>query len=206
MVVARMVQNEHRKSKPSRKPREIASLVDRRARVGARWAAMPSRLFAALCVAVAIAAAGCRMADGPLPTPNSETLNRLDDLRRDLGNVVGGHQEARKDFADDLMVFVKPPIKAEAPGAVTELTRLLSDAATAAQVKEAAMPPLLRQVWTAVAAQELSERQVTTLQGEVKTTLTGLGVPEPSAQAISNQIGTVQKAVTGRTRRWYEVF
>jgi len=29
---------------------------------------------------------------------------------------------------------------------------------------------------------------------------------EPSAQAISNQIGTVQKAVTDRQRRWYEVF
>jgi hypothetical protein len=157
-------------------------------------------------VAVALAAAGCRMADGPLPTPSSEDLNRLDDLRRDLGNVVGGHQEARQDFLDDLMVFVKPGTKPDAAGAISELARLVSEAAIAAQVKEAAVPPFLKQVWVAVVARELSEKQVTTLQADVKTTLAGLGVAEPAAQAISNQIGTVQKSVTDRTRRWYEVF
>ena len=77
---------------------------------------------------------------------------------------------------------------------------------TAAQLKEASLPPLLRQVWTAVAARELSERQIATLQADVKTTLTGLNVPEPSAQAIASQIVVVQKAVTDRERRWYEVF
>ena len=146
------------------------------------------------------------MADGPMPMPGSEDLNRLDDLRRDLGNVVAGHQDARQDFLDDLMVFVKPGTKPDAPAAISELARLTSDAATAAQMKEAAMPPFLRQVWTAVTARELSEKQVTTLQADVKTTLAGLGVGEPAAQSISNQIGTVQKAVTDRTRRWYEVF
>jgi hypothetical protein len=68
------------------------------------------------------------------------------------------------------------------------------------------MPPLLRQVWTAVVARDLSERQIATLQTDVKTTLTGLSVPEPSAQAIASQIVVVQKAVTDRERRWYEVF
>lgn len=167
---------------------------------------MSSRLFVVVCVAVAFAAAGCRMADGPLPTPSGEDLNRLDDLRRDVGNVVGGHEEAKKDFADDLLVFIKPGVKPEAPAAINELARLISDAAVAAQLKEAALPPLLKQVWTAVAARELSEKQVTVLQADVKTTLTGLGVAEPAAQSISNQIGTVQKAVTDRERRWFEVF
>ena len=146
------------------------------------------------------------MADGPMPMPNSEDLNRLDDLRRDVGNVVGGHQEARQDFADDLMVFVKPGTKPDAPPAINELARLISDATTAAQVKEAALPPFLKQVWTAVAARELSEKQVVALQADAKTTLTGLGVAAPAAQAISNQMGTVQKSVTDRARRWYEVF
>jgi hypothetical protein len=146
------------------------------------------------------------MADGPLPMPTSEDQNRLDDLRRDIGNVVGGNQEGKKDFADDLLVFVQASAKPEAPAAVNELARLITEAAAAAQLKEAALPPFLRQVWTALAARELSEKQVTTLQADVKTTLTGLGVPEPSAQGISNQIGTVQKAVTERSRRWYEVF
>jgi hypothetical protein len=167
---------------------------------------MPFRLVVSLCLAVALSAAGCRMADGPLPMPNAEDLNRLDDLRRDMGNVIGGHAEARQDFLDDLMVFVKPGTKPQAPAAIAELARLISDAATAAQVKEASLPPLLRQVWTAVVARELSERQIATLQADVKMTLTGLNVPEPSAEAIASQIVVVQKAVTDRERRWYEVF
>jgi hypothetical protein len=146
------------------------------------------------------------MADGPMPTPGAEDLNRLDDLRRDVGNVVGGNPEARKDFADDLQVFVTPGARPEAPEAINELARLIADAAVASQLKEAAVAPLLKQVWVAVAARELSEKQVATLQADVRTTLAGLGVPEPSQQAISSQIVVVQKAVTDRTRRWYEVF
>jgi hypothetical protein len=146
------------------------------------------------------------MADGPVPMPAGEDVNRLDDLRRDVGNIVGGHAEAKKDFADDLRVFLTPGVRPEAPAAVDELARLIGDAAAAAQLKEASLPPLLQQVWVAVAARELSEKQVATLQADVKTTLTGLGVAEPAAQSISNQVGTVQKAVTDRTRRWYEVF
>jgi hypothetical protein len=166
---------------------------------------MSFRLLAVLSL-VACVAAGCRMADGPMPMPGSEDLNRLDDLRRDVGNVVAGHAEAKQDFADDLMVFVKAGTKPEASAAITELAGLVADAAATAQLKEASLPPFLQQVWTAVAARELSEKQVTALQADVKTTLAGLGVAEPAAQSISNQIGTVQKAVSDRTRRWYEVF
>ena len=167
---------------------------------------MPSRLLASLCVAVALAAAGCRMADGPMPMPGPEDLNRLEDLRHDVGNVVAGHAEAKQDFVDDLLVFVKADTKPEAPAAISELARLVAEAATTAQLKEAALPPLLQQMWTAVTARELSEKQVTALQADVKTTLTGLGVAEPAAQSIANQVGTVQKAITDRQRSWYEVF
>ena len=167
---------------------------------------MPSRLLTALCVALALASAGCRMADGPMPTPGSEDLNRLDDLRRDLGNVVAGHSEAKQDFLDDLMVFHKPGTNPDAPPAITELARLITEATAASQIKEASLPPLLKQVWVAVVARELSEKQVATLQADVRTTLAGLGVPEQSQQAISSQIVVVQKAVTDRDRRWYEVF
>ena len=166
---------------------------------------MSFRLLAVLSV-VACVAAGCRMADGPMPMPGNEDLNRLDDLRRDVGNVVAGHAEAKQDFADDLMVFVNAGAKPEASAAINELARLVADAAAAAQLKEASLPPLLKQVWTAVVARELSEKQVTALQADVRTTLSGLGIAEPAAQSISNQIGTVQKAVTDRTRRWYEMF
>src|ERR1044071_9399145 len=107
---------------------------------------MPSRFAVAVCMAVALATAGCRMADGPVPMPSSEDLNRLDDLRRDLGNVIAGHAEAKQDFADDLMVFHKPGTKPEAPRATTELARLVTDAAAGSQMKEASLPPLLKQV------------------------------------------------------------
>ena len=135
---------------------------------------MPPFLVA-LCVAVACAAAGCRMADGPMPMPTAEDINRLDDLRRDLGDVVGGNPEGRKNFADDLMVFVDLKTEPDAAPAINDLARQIADAAAAAQLKEANAPPLLRQVWTAVAARELSEKQVTQLQADIKATLTGPG-------------------------------
>jgi len=138
--------------------------------------------------------------------PTGDDANRLDDLRRDLAEVVGGSAEGRKNFADDLLVFAELERKPEAAAAINDLARQISDAAVATQLKEAAAPPLVRQVWTAVAARELSEKQVTQLQADVKATLTGLGVAEQAAQSIANQVGTVQKAVTERQRSWYEVF
>jgi len=167
---------------------------------------MTSRVFIMLCLAATFASAGCRMSDGPMPMPSGDDSNRLDDLRRDLGDVVGGNPEGAKNFTDDLMVFVDVGAKPDAVPAITQLGRQLTEAAAAAQIKEAAAPPLLRQVWTALAARDLSEKQVTQLQAEIKTTLTGLGVAEPAAQGIANQVGTVQKAVTDRQRRWFEVF
>jgi len=86
---------------------------------------MSTRLLAVLCVAVC-AAAGCRMADGPMPMPGPEDLNRLEDLRHDVGNVVAGHAEAKQDFVDDLLVFVKADTKPEAPAAISELARLVA--------------------------------------------------------------------------------
>jgi hypothetical protein len=167
---------------------------------------MKSRALVVCCLAAALGAAGCRMSDGPMPTPTGDVTNRLDDLRRDLGDVVAGHAEARKDFADDLLVFVDIEEKPEAVAAINELSRQLTEVAAGTMLKESASPPLLRQVWTVVAARELSEKQVTQLQADMKATLTSLGVAEPAAQSIANQVGTVQKAVTDRQRRWYEVF
>src|SRR5262245_45069031 len=103
---------------------------------------MSLRFPAVLCVAVALSATGCRMADGPMPAPGKEDLNRLDDLRRDLGDVVAGHPEAKKDFADDLQVFVNAEKKPDAPAAINELAKLIGDATIAGKVKEAATPPL----------------------------------------------------------------
>jgi len=146
------------------------------------------------------------MSDGPLPPASEDVDNRLNDLRRDLGDVVAGHEEARKDFTDDLMVFVDTGDKPDAIPAINDFARQIADAVVAAKLPEPKMMPILKNAWTTLAARELSEKQVTALQAEMRTTLTGLGIPEASAQTITNQVGTVQKAVTDRSRRWYEVF
>lgn len=146
------------------------------------------------------------MADGPMPTPSGDVNNRLDDLRRDLGDVVAGHPEAKKDFIDDLLVFIDVEEKPDAVPAINELARQITDAAVAVQLKEAAAPPLLKQVWLTLAARDLSEKQITQLQADMKATLQSLKIGDPAATAIANQVGTVQKTVTDRSRRWYEVF
>jgi len=147
------------------------------------------------------------MSDGPLPDDKAgEVANRLDDLRRDLGDVVAGNADGKQNFTDDLLVFVDVAEKPDAAPAIRQLAGQVADAVAAAKLAEPALPPLLRHLWVAVSARQLSERQVTTLQNDVRTTLNGLGIPEATAQAITNQVGTVQKAVTDRSRRWYEVF
>ncbi len=146
------------------------------------------------------------MSDGPLPASSDDVDNRLNDLRRDLGDVVAGREEARKDFSDDLMVFVDTGDKPDAIPAINDFAKQIADAVVAAKLPEAKVAPILKTAWTTVAARELSEKQVTALQAEMRTTLVGLGIPEASAQTITNQVGTVQKAVTDRRRRWYEVF
>ena len=48
------------------------------------------------------------MADGPMPDVKADDVpNQLGDLGRDLSGVVNGDPQARQDFVDDLMVFVK---------------------------------------------------------------------------------------------------
>ena len=47
---------------------------------------------------------GCR-GDGPMPTIDEETSNRLGDIARDLRSVANGEADARKDLSDDLRVF-----------------------------------------------------------------------------------------------------
>jgi hypothetical protein len=59
-------------------------------------------------------------------------------------------------------------------------------------------------MWTAVAARDLSERQMDALKDDVRNTLLAVGVTQPDANLAAGRVGEVQKAVTLRTRRWYE--
>jgi hypothetical protein len=166
-----------------------------------------NRVSIAVCLSVSISLAACRMADGPMPNPKADEVpNQLGDLGRDLSGVVNGDTQARQDFMDDLMVFVdlqKSP-GAEAP--VKALGAQVIDAAVATKPSEAATAPLLEHLYVAIAARELSEGQVKTLEENVQAAASRIGLDDVKARALAAQAGIVQQAVTERHRRWYEVF
>ena len=162
-----------------------------------------SRLLLILCLCASMTAA-CRMADGPMPdTKADEVPNQLGDLGRDLGGVVNGDPQARQDFVDDLMVWVRTP-ESEAP--VKQLAAQVIDAVVATKPTESAVAPLLEHLYVAITARELSEGQVKTLEGDVQADASRLGLDDVKARALAAQVGIVQQAVTARHRRWYEVF
>lgn len=156
------------------------------------------------CLAVT---ASCRMADGPVPDAKaSDVPNRVGDLARDLGNVAAGHDEARLDFMEDLFVLVdfEDAPAAEAP--IRELGEQVMDVMVSTKASEAAVVPLLEQVYVTLTARQLSTNQVKALQADVQGSATQLGVDDVKARALAAQVGIVQQAVTERHRRWYEVF
>lgn len=132
--------------------------------------------------------------------------NQVGDLARDLGNIMAGHEEARQDFMEDLMVFVDLEDAPDAEAPIQALGQQVMDAVMATKASEAAVVPLLEQVYVALTARELSENQVKTLQANVQGAATQLGVDDVKARALAAQAGIVQQAVTERHRRWYEVF
>ena len=56
---------------------------------------------------------------------------------------------------------------------------------------------LAHNLWLSVAAREMSERQIETLQNDVQALLI-VGVAEEGAQQVAAQVGEVQSAVTLR--------
>jgi hypothetical protein len=166
---------------------------------------MSSRLSFALFLTIALAAGlGCRQADGPMPSPTGEVPNRLGDISRDLTSIARGEAQARQDLADDLKVFVEKPTDADA--AVDELARRVSQVVGGKPLRDQDAQRLAHHLWTAIAARELSERQVAALQNELQALLVSMGVPEASATTTAEQVEQVQAQVTTRPRRWYEVF
>jgi hypothetical protein len=165
---------------------------------------MKSHVPVFLLMALAVTAAGCRQPDGALPTPKGEEVpNRLADLSRDLMAVGRGETQARQDFADDLRVFTKTP---GGEKAAVEFGLSLGDAVLGAKVTEQSAQQLAHTSWTVVGATELSERQSQALVADVKSQLLALGVPEDKSAAAAAKVETVQKTISTRPRRWYEIF
>jgi hypothetical protein len=159
--------------------------------------------LSALIIFGSLTAAGCRQADGPMPTPEGEVPNRIVDISRDLMSVSRGDEQARRDLADDLRVFVD---KQEARPASDELARRTSEVVAGKTLKDEDAGRLAQHLWTATAAREISQRQVESLQNDLHGMLVSIGVPEQNALDVASQAGEVQRLVNTRERRWYEFF
>jgi hypothetical protein len=159
-----------------------------------------------LITATACLVSGCRQTDGPMPSQQGDVPNRLGDLGRDLMSVSRGDAQAREDFADDLRVFIDNAGDAEATAAVDELSSRVVKVVTDRPLSEQQAQQLAERLWTAVAAQQLSDRQVDALQTDLQRELVAVGVAEDAAQNVAAQVEPVQRAVSTRQRRWYEFF
>jgi hypothetical protein len=164
---------------------------------------MLTRSLGILGLAAALLGGGCRQADGPLPTPTGEVPGRLIDLSRNLENIARGDAQAQTDLADDLYVFVD---RGDARPAIDELSRRTAGAISGKALPEQTAHELANKYWVSVAARDLSERQVDTLQNDVRSLLVSAGVAEDTAQSVAEQVDIIQSAVTERPRRWYEWF
>ena len=139
-----------------------------------------------------------------MPTPSEDVQAELDDVTRDLQNIaLGRDPQARQDLADDLRKYSEAP---SLDPAVDELSRRAATVLAGVDLAEDAAQQLAHSLWLSVAANELSERQMETLQNDVLSLLMAEGIAEESAQEVAAQIGEVQGAVAARPRRWYELF
>ena len=139
-----------------------------------------------------------------MPEANGEVPNRLSDITRDLQSVARGDMQARQDLADDVTVFVDAG--KEPRQAVNELSRRTAEVVDGSRLSDQTAQRLAHQLWTAAAARELSQRQVQALQGDMHALLVEIGVPEERAENVATQVGEVQRLVTNRPKRWYQVF
>lgn len=161
------------------------------------------QIACAVVLAACFQFAACRQADGPMPETTASTPNELGDISRDLQNLASGDPSGPTDLSDDISHYAEGTSGGQA--AATELSRRLGAALTGKTFKLAQAMPVAHTCWVAVAARQLSEKQIEALKNEMKSGLMSLGVDEPQAQGVADQVGAVQQAVTARHRRWYEL-
>jgi hypothetical protein len=159
---------------------------------------------AVLLIAMLSIVLGCRQADGPVPTPTENHQKELVDVARDLQNVASGRDpNGPVDLAQDLRKYTDKPA---ARPLVDELSARTVKALQGRDLADQDAQRLAHNLWVSVYAEDLSERQVETLQNEMQSLLMSLGVGEEAAQQVAAQVGEVQGSISVRPRRWYELF
>lgn len=154
-------------------------------------------------VAVALAGAGCKQADGALQDASApDRVGDMSDIGKDLMSAQAKTADGAKDFVDDLSKLC-PEKPGEAPS--KELASKVAGAVAAGG--KLTMPDAVRlgtALWQTVAGREISKSQAKALRQEVKQILTSAGVTDSSA--VLQQMEVVQKAVNLRPAKWYELF
>jgi hypothetical protein len=164
---------------------------------------MMSKVCSGFICASVLVLVGCRQPDGEVPTPDAVAQEELGDVARDLQNIGNARDpEAPKDLAYDLRKYAQR----SAVPAVDELSRRTADALAGSQLSEQAAQRLTHNLWLSVAARDISERQIESLQNDTHSLLVSVGISEDRAEQVAVQVGEVQRAVTSRPRRWYELF
>jgi hypothetical protein len=161
------------------------------------------QIACAVILAATFQSAACRQADGPMPETTATTPNELGDISRDLQNLASGDPVGPKDLSDDIGHYAEGTNGGQT--AAEELSRRLGTALTGKTFKLAEAMPVAHSTWVAVAGRQLSEKQIEALKNEMKSQLMSLGVGDPQAQSVADQVGVIQQAVTARHRRWYEL-
>lgn len=165
---------------------------------------MTPRVSFAVTVAFALMVGGCRQPDGEVPTPNATVQEELVDVSRDLQYVAAGTDPgAANDLAADLRKYTR---RTSALPVVDELSARAAAAIGGSMLTQQSADQLAHNLWLSVAARDMSERQVEGLQNETQSLLLSIGIPEERAAQVAAQVGDVQRAVTDRPRRWYELF
>lgn len=118
-------------------------------------------------------------------------------------NLAAGQSGAADDLSHDLSVFAWSP---QAADGATQLGGKVASVLPGTRLSDQTANQLARSFWTAVAARQLSERQVDSLKADIENVLTSIGVTEQNARSVSAEVGKVQGLVTARPKRWYEFF
>jgi hypothetical protein len=157
-----------------------------------------------LLLLVSLGLAGCRQPDGPVPTPQGEDPNRIEDMTRGLLGLPGSDTEAVEGLAGDLLVWTD-----QVDGAVPltrDLARMVVDAVRGHTLSEEHARRLAQTLWMTSSARELSDQQIDDLGRQMRMVLDAIGAPPDRAQAAADQAAALQRVVTDRERRWYELF
>ncbi len=161
------------------------------------------KLGMAMVVALALGAAGCKQADGPLlDAATPDRVGDMGDIGKDLMAIQAKDPSGAPDFIEDLSKLC-PEKAGEEPS-----RKLATQVASAVQAGgKLTMPDAVKlgtALWQTVAAREISLSQAKALRKDVNQILTSAGAAD--TDPVLDQMAVVQKAVTRRQARWYEFF